>query len=120
VIEQVEKVRSEAQMLFFPNLEYFLQGQVHILLREPLRNSSKPRSQQDCNQNCKEVASGRFSDRQIDRDLKPQYAFFEGYLWGSVHGRTRIFPPDEQGHRDDPPGQAAEGEDVATSVGSVN
>ena len=36
-IEQVEKVRSEAQMqmLSFPNLEYFLQGQVHILLRGP-------------------------------------------------------------------------------------
>ena len=37
MIEQVEKVRSEAQMqmLSFPNLEYFLQGQVHILLRGP-------------------------------------------------------------------------------------
>jgi len=32
-IEQVEKVRSE--MLSFANLEYFLQGQVHILLRGP-------------------------------------------------------------------------------------
>jgi hypothetical protein len=35
VIEQVEKVRSEARMLSFANLEYFLQGQVHILLRGP-------------------------------------------------------------------------------------
>jgi hypothetical protein len=72
VIEQVEKVLSEAQMLSFPipKLEYFLQGQVHILLRGPIRNSSKPCSRQDSQSELQRSSLGKVSDRQIEADLK--------------------------------------------------
>ena len=54
------------------------------------------------------VLSGRpvgvTKGEQFIRSFLVQYAFFEGLFVGFSPFRIRIFPPDELGHRDDPPG----------------
>ena len=56
-------------MLSFPNVEYFLQGQVHILLRGPpqfVQALLTARLQSELQRS----SLGKVSDRQIEGDLK--------------------------------------------------